>query len=191
MSRRILFFLAAIAALSPAPLLGQARDADSRAYRVGLARPGIYPAPELRSPEEAQRVAIAGTAGGLILGYFLATHDANDAGTAVGFAAVLAGPSAGHFYGGLPIRGLVGAGVRVAGAGIAAAFGRDCDPFYGGRCGAIAFGAVLVLTSAVYDLVTVEADVRDHNQRIRQRVGLAPWIPTEVGGVGVAIRASF
>lgn len=56
---------------------------------------------------------------------------------------------------------------------------------------AIAALSVLVLTSAVYDLVTVEADVRDHNERIRQRVGLAPWISSADGGAGVAIRVGL
>jgi len=86
---------------------------------------------------------------------------------------LIVGPSTGYFYAGMPGRAWIGIGIRVIGVGgIASSFiicGWDCGPGQSGYNEAWAVflaSAGIVTVSAIYDIATVKAAVRNRNNAL-------------------------
>lgn len=105
--------------------------------------------------------------------------------------AVLVGPAAGYFYGGLPGRAFTGIGIR---AGVAVVgllgVGSMFDESNDSRGGAVLalLATVGLAGSVAIDLALVGRDVRERNQR--RGVALVPWRSRE-GAPGLALRTRF
>ncbi|MEN8184229.1 MAG: hypothetical protein ABFS46_17015 [Myxococcota bacterium] len=173
--RNALFGLVAVLAFNGAPILAQ-QPADLSI------RDSVF---DLPSPRTAQLISLGATLGLVGAGYAAGGDGIGPALVGIG---LLVGPSAGHFYGGAAGRGLLGIGVRAGGAAIGAAGVSSCNIPFGddGGCGIVLAGIAVVLTSAIFDLVTVDNTVRSHNADAR-RITVAPYVEPVGGGVGAVL----
>jgi hypothetical protein len=122
-------------------------------------------------------------------------------GYAVAAAGIVIGPCAGYTYGGIPGRGAVGMGVRLAlvvAAPVAVALydGQD-DWSDEDESAAIALGLLagtgLAALSGVWDITTVPNNVERNNSRLLQqaRVRVEPAVTPFAHAPGIAIRVGF
>lgn len=114
---------------------------------------------------------------------------------------IVAGPSAGYSYGGIPARGAVGVGVRLAlvvAAPVAVALydgpegWSDEDESAAVALGLLA-GTGLAALSGVWDIVTVPNNVERNNERLLQqvRVRVEPAVTPFAHAPAIAIRVGF
>lgn len=112
---------------------------------------------------------------------------------------LIAGPSIGYFYGGVPGRGWFGIGIRTVGVGgMISSFaicGWDCGPGdsnYGLAWLVFGTGGAIVLGDIIYDLATVKKAVRKHNRSL-QKTGwmLVPVYLGEHNAGGLQLRVTF
>jgi hypothetical protein len=107
--------------------------------------------------------------------------------------ALVGGPAAGYFYGGLPGRAWTGIGIRTVGLGaMIGAFGVcgwDCssaDGAYNAAWALFIGGSAILLGSAVYDMATVSGAVR---KRTRAEALVLPPSPSgSPARVGISVR---
>jgi hypothetical protein len=136
-----------------------------------------------KSPQEARRRALIGTAVGPLL--LVAAKVAASAGSIeaslglglAGFGAIAAGPSAGHWYAGESNLGMIAlrtVGVTTAFVGLAMAHcgSGECDPVGS----AVAFsGFAVVAGTTIYDVVTAGDAVRRYNRKSHS-LSIAPTL---------------
>ncbi|MCL7971771.1 MAG: hypothetical protein M8866_06725 [marine benthic group bacterium] len=161
----------------------------------------VLEVPGARNPGTATLLSAAGTVVPVVLGMVLAGSD--DSGSELGgllfTCGIYFGPATGYIYGGSAGRGFAGAGVRsvisLLGYGLmaAACSGDNCSGF--GLDGpAVAVGLLTLgglVTSMVYDMVSVDNVVRRRNEALAaehwaRKVTVAPVVSAADGGtVGV------
>lgn len=121
-------------------------------------------------PGIALSLSVVGTAAPLlVMGAASRTH--SDTRMQLGILATeIVTPSAGHFYGGLTRRALIGTGVRAVGYGVlaigAASEGlwtNESTSDFGGGAVLIVLGAAIMGGSAITDIITVPGDVDRRN----------------------------
>ncbi len=113
--------------------------------------------------------------------------------------ALIAGPSAGYFYGGLNGRAWAGIGIRtLALGGMFSAFGIcgwDCGPGESAYniAWAVFIGSGAILAgSAIYDIATVKEAVRNHNARGHQSlITIYPGYAQQLGAFTITLSKRF
>lgn len=112
---------------------------------------------------------------------------------------LIVGPSIGYFYAGMPGRAWTGIGIRVIGVGgMISSFaicGWDCGPgqsAYNVAWAVFLSSAGIMVSSAVYDIATVKAAVREHNATLGG-LGetIAPVYFADTGALGVKLTYRF
>jgi hypothetical protein len=120
-------------------------------------------------------------------------------GMAVATVGLVMGPSAGYAYGGIPDRGTAGTllrlGTLIAPAIVLAAQqrGSGSDEAWIAPAIGLLLGAGLVTLEAVYDVATVEGNVRRHNAALTRSTSwrLEPCVTPTAHAPALALRASF
>jgi hypothetical protein len=161
---------------------------------AGLAVAVLLPAIALAgpSPGGATAISLGSTLLPCAVGAALFVSDSPELGWALTAPAILAGPAAGYFYGGMPGRAFPGigfrAGVAVVGlVGVGSMFDEGNSSGTGGAAVAV-IAAAGVVGSVAIDLALVGRDVRERNQR--RGVAVVPWRSRD-GSPGLALRTRF
>jgi hypothetical protein len=159
-------------------------------------------------PEVAQRLSARTTAIPFACGTAAFALDVGVFGTGfvalggylVATAGIIAGPTTGYTYGGIPARGAVGAGVRLAlvvGVPVAVAVSQpdhwdDEDELAALALGMLA-GTGLAAVSGVWDIATVPGNVERNNRHLLQqaRLRVEPAMTPFAHAPGVAVRIGF
>lgn len=98
---------------------------------------------------------------------------------------LILGPSAGYVYGGLEYPALAGIGIRCLGAAMT---------YFGGGGTITTAGIVVIAASVLWDILSVNEDVRKHNLELQKKnLTVAPIvIPDKKGpGLGIQFRLIF
>jgi hypothetical protein len=117
---------------------------------------------------------------------------------ALGFAGLIAGPSAGQFYAGTPLGGLAGMSIRGLGTYLALSGisdnlgsrscrqddGQDCEQ---GSDGKILLGFAMYAGGVMYSLIDAGLTIGRYNAGREEAAGFG-WTPTLVAGSGGALK---
>lgn len=176
--RNALFAAAAALSLAAVPVGAQQADEP-------------VPAGDLPSPGKATLISLGATLGAFGASWLAHANDQDGLGVGLSAAGALLGPAAGYVYGDRTGRGLAGAGIRAGGVALAGVGASGCElnifgPSEDSGCPLVIAGAVVILTSMIYDLAVVDNRVRERNERRTARVGVAPYVGTK-GGVGAVL----
>jgi hypothetical protein len=194
--------LTLMVALTPAPARAAlARAADEAAptgrralVEIGLPEPAPAALDSIPHPWPG-RATLLSAAGTLLPFAVLAGADDGDRADAL-FTTLMAlevvTPAAGHLYGGLPRRALVGMGVRAVGFAMATK-AISAESYEFDATVLLAIGGVAVTgLSALVDVVTVSSDVdRANHRRLRERVSLGVRATPSGRAPALALTARF
>ena len=149
------------------------------------------------SPRAATWIAVGATVLPMAAGASLPSRTQGGSGTALWVTGVLAGPMIGDWYGGTLSTSWSGALLRTGGLAIAAAGASGCgggtrslSGCSAGEETAMLGGAVLAVGSAVYEIITVGARVREHNDA-EARAMVLPLFSPSMRSVGVEVVVGF
>jgi len=149
------------------------------------------------SPRAATWIAVGATVLPMAAGAALSSRTQGGSGTALWVTGVLAGPMIGDWYGGTLSTSWSGALLRTGGLAIAAAGASGCgggtrslSGCSAGEETAMLGGAVLAVGSAVYEIITVGARVREHNDA-EARAMVLPLFSPSMRSVGVEVVVGF
>ena len=158
--------------------------------------------PELKSEGAAFSLSLLGTLIPMLAGFAMAGSDSYDASGETGailiYTGLYIGPSLGFFYAGRTGRGLASCGLR-NGIGLVTLVGAFaicgpmdyCDDSEAGVAAVMLLGgAIGVLSSAIYDIATIQRTVRERNEKeLARRVALVPTYSRWDGpGFRVSVR---
>lgn len=179
------FLLIAATAASAA-----AQDIRPAPDSVPAVRVAIFP-----SPQTATWLSVGVTLAPLALRSFSGSG-ADPYGGSLATLALLVGPAAGYWYGGVPGKAWPGLLIRTGGLLIASAGAVGClgDLYVttcsSGETAAMFGGALIVVGSAIYDIATVGKKVRDHNTQLARAMIVPLFSPSE-RTVGVRVVIGF
>jgi len=126
--------------------------------------------PKTKSEEVAMLLSAVGFSAPIL--YSFSIDAISDSDIYYLFAGYAIGPSLGYFYGGLPLRGLLGIGVRTL-SGLLIYKGFLNELTWAGYTGSgwalIISSGIVYLTSALFDWVTVGNAVKRRNERIQTK----------------------
>ena len=133
---------------------------------------------ELKSEGQALTMSLVATAAPVVLGGVFLSGSNDEAGLALAFGGLIAGPSTGHFYAGQTKRGLIGIGIRAAivAGGTYLIYSATGDQHPDSRgfsegAGIIAVSAV-TLIHGMYDIFTAPSSVRKYNESLLEENSL-------------------
>jgi hypothetical protein len=148
--------------------------------------------PPAKDPAMAYTLAFGATVLPLVASFLIFDSD-GPVGTWMNVGALWVGPSAGQFYAGSPVTGLLGTGLRVGGSFLVAS---SISDMIGDNADASSFLAGLTIFTAgtLYSLVDTHFAVKRANQRARKaalpKTSLAPMLyPTRGGRLAPGMAA--